>query len=190
MKMMCWDITSFIVTEHTDLLDLRKSWITDIDCRNTRHHSPMFTSSSMRLERETFSWVNDEFFYLIEWTIFEDIVDSPWTISYFEISAICHLFWEFCDFFIKFFFIFFVLYFFDHVTRVVCLRTKSINHVYSFMCEKLCFWDIGGESIPSLGKDDFFVFSTRFCLINKCLKTHTDTPILIYCEKYSIHRLE
>ncbi len=35
MKVMCGDIASFIGSKHTDLFDLRKVWMTDIDCRDS-----------------------------------------------------------------------------------------------------------------------------------------------------------
>lgn len=57
----------------------------------------------------------DDFFYLVERTIFENIVDSPWSVPDFEIVSISEFFWEFCYFLIEFFFVFFILYLLQEV---------------------------------------------------------------------------
>ena len=83
-------MAALIGTEHTYLFDVLEVWMTDIYTSYARYNSPVLTSASMRLEREALSWVDDEFFYLEEWGILEYIVDSPWTIPYFEVSSLCY----------------------------------------------------------------------------------------------------
>jgi hypothetical protein len=51
------------------------------------------------------SWIDDELLHLVEWTILEDVVDSPWTIPDLEIVTFCEIFWELFDFFLELFFI-------------------------------------------------------------------------------------
>ena len=70
---------------------------------------------SMRLERESLSWIHDDLLYLVERAIFEDIVDSPWSVPDLEVVSISEIFWEFCYFLIEFFFIFTALYLLQEV---------------------------------------------------------------------------
>lgn len=95
MEMVRRNIASLIGSEHTNLLHLLEVWMTDIYGCNTRYDRPVFTPTSMRLERETLSWVDDELLDLEECRVLEDIIHTPWTIPHFEISSFCYLFWKF-----------------------------------------------------------------------------------------------
>lgn len=98
--------------------------------------------------------MDDEFFDLVEWEILHDIVDSPWTIAYLEISTFCERFWEFGDFFIELIFIGFVFDFFDKITRIMSLGTESIDDAHTSITQYLTFWHLRCKSISSLREDD------------------------------------
>ena len=92
VKMVSRYIASFIWAKHTNLLDRSKVWITYIDGRDSRYDGPVFTPLCMRLKRESLPWLDDKLLHLIERKIFEDIVDSPWTITNFEIASFGEIF--------------------------------------------------------------------------------------------------
>ena len=149
----------------------------------------MLTPAFMRLERETLSWMDDDFFDLVERRVFEYVVDSPWTVPYFEVSPFSKLFREFGDFRIEGFFVCFILDFFDEVRRVVCLGSESITDLDSMRREDLSLWDLPSKSISSLRKDDLVILPCRLRCRDDELKASADTPIFIDREKYSIDSL-
>ena len=112
-------MTRLIGSENFFLFDLLKLWIPDIHCGNTGNNGPVLASHLMRLKRKALSWIHDNFFHLIEWTIFHNIVHTPRTISYFEIIPFRHFFWKTRNFFIEIFFIFCIFNIFDNVTRTM-----------------------------------------------------------------------
>ncbi len=95
----------------------------------------------MGLERESISWIDDDLFYLVERAILEDIVDSPRTIPYLEISSIREIFWEFGDFRIELFFISRIFYFLYEVTGAMSLRSEPIDDLDSLRSQENSFGD-------------------------------------------------
>lgn len=116
----------------------------------------------MRLEREALSWVHDDFFHFIERIIFEDIVDTPWTVPDLEIAPFSKFFGKLSELGIEGFLIGFVLNFFDEVRGVMCLRPESITDLDSVCREDLGLWDLTSKSVSSLREDDLVIFSCGF----------------------------
>jgi hypothetical protein len=59
--------------------------------------------------------MDDDLLHLVERTILEDIVDSPWTVPDFEIVSISEFFREFRYFLIEFFLIGIIFYLLQEV---------------------------------------------------------------------------
>jgi hypothetical protein len=100
-------------------------------------------------------WIDDEFLHLVEWAILHHIVDSPWPIPYFEISTIRDLFGECCELGIEIDLICLALDTLDHIRRVMCLGTKSIDDTDSLAPQKNSLRNLRSESISSFCEDDF-----------------------------------
>lgn len=177
--MMCGYVASLIGSEYTDLLDLCKIRITYIDGRDSGYDRPVLTPLGMRLEREALTRLDDELLHLIEWEIFEDIVDSPWAVPDFKIATFSETLREICDLRIEVFLIGFILHILHHITRVMGLGTQSVDDTDSLRAEKYCFRDLRSKSISSLREDDLTIFSTFFGFCYKCLQTRAYTRILI-----------
>ena len=135
-------------------------------------------------------WIDDELLHLVEGAILHHIVDSPWPIPYFEISTIRDLFGEGCDLLIEVCLICLALDTLDHIRRVMCLGTESIDDTDSFRAKQYCLRNLRCKSISSLREDDLTIFTTRLGLSNEMSKTRTHAPILIDREECSINRLE
>lgn len=136
------------------------------------------------------TWLDDDLFHLKEWSIFEDIVDTPWTIPDFEISSFAEILWERLELFFEFFLISFIERFFQEVARVMRLRTETIDDTDSLRAQEDCLWYLCSESVSSLREDNLTIFTTRLRLIDEHLETSTHTPVCIDSEKYSIYRLQ
>ncbi len=106
------------------------------------------------------SWIDDEFFHLVEWTILHHIVDSPWPIPYFEISTIRDLFGECCELGIEVCLIGLALDTLDHVRRVVSLGSESIDDTDSLAPQKNSLRNLRSKSVSSLSENDFTIFAT------------------------------
>lgn len=131
--------------------------------------------------------MDDEFLHLIERRIFEHIVDSPGTVSHFEIVTISELFRKIRDLRIEGFLISFVLDFLDEVRGVVCLGSESITDLDSVCREDLRFRNLASKSVPSLRKDNLIIPKSGLRRRDDEFETATDTSILVDREEYSIH---
>ena len=101
------------------------------------------------------SWIDDEFLHLIKRTILHNIVDSPWPVTYFEISAISDILGECCELGIEIHLIRLALNSLDHIRRVVCLGSESIDDTNSLLFQENCLRDLRGKPVSSLREDDF-----------------------------------